>query len=57
MIENILIIGSKSSLAKHILEKLKDSSFKISSISRKDFNFIKNFASSKMYETSGKDRS
>ena len=43
MIENILIIGSKSSLAKHILEKLKDSSFKISSISRKDFNLVKNF--------------
>ena len=43
MNKNILIIGSTSSLAKHILEKLKNSNFKISSISRKDFNFIKNF--------------
>jgi dTDP-4-dehydrorhamnose reductase len=43
MNKNILIIGSKSSLAKHILEKFKNSNFKISSISRKDFNFVKDF--------------
>ena len=41
--KKVLIVGSTSGLAKHILEKLKNNNFNISTISRKDFDFIKNF--------------
>ena len=41
--KKVLIVGSTSGLARHILEKLKDNNFNILTISRKDFDFIKNF--------------